>query len=82
MVLGHSCCGAVTSTIKSTPSGFTKRITDKIKEVIKEESDIEKAVKINALAQVQIIKNLLKLENSVSVCAAVYNIETGEVIVL
>ena len=82
MVLGHTCCGAVTSTIKSTPKGFTKRITDKIKEVIKEESDIEKAVKINALAQVQIIKNLLKLENSVSVCAAVYNIETGEVIVL
>ena len=45
-------------------------------------SDIEKAVKINSLAQVQIIKNLLKFVNSVSVCAAVYNIETGEVIVL
>ncbi len=82
MVLGHSCCGAVTSTIKSTPTGFTKRITDKIKEVIKEESDIEKAVKVNALAQVQIIKNLLKFENGVFVCAAIYNIETGEVIVL
>lgn len=82
MVLGHSSCGAVTSTIKSTPTGFTKRITDKIKEVIKEELDISKAVKINALSQVNIIKNLLKIENNVLVCAAVYNIETGEVEVL
>ena len=82
MVLGHSCCGAVTSTINSTPAGFTKRITDKIKEVIKEESDIEKAVKINALAQVKLIKNVLKFEDNVSVCAAVYDIKTGEVEIL
>ena len=82
MVLGHSSCGAVTSTIKSSPSGFTKRITDKIKEVIKEESDVLKAVKINALSQANIIKKLLIIPEDVTVCAAVYNIENGIVEVL
>ena len=82
MVLGHSSCGAVTSTIKSSPSGFTKRITDKIKEVIKEESDVLKAVKINALSQANIIKKLLIISEDVTVCAAVYNIENGIVEVL
>lgn len=48
MVLGHTSCGAVTSTISSVPHGFTKLITDKIKEVIKEEKDIYKAVIMNA----------------------------------
>lgn len=82
MVLGHTSCGAVTSTIKSIPTGFTKRITDKIKEVIKEESDIAKAVKINALSQVNIIKKSLVISDDVVVCAAIYDINTGEVVVL
>lgn len=82
MVLGHSSCGAVTSTIKSTPTGFTKRITDKIKEVIKDETDIFKAVKLNALSQVNMIKHLIHFDNNVVICAGVYDIETGEVEIL
>ncbi len=82
MVLGHSSCGAVTSTIKSTPTGFTKRITDKIKEVIKEETDILKSVKINALSQVNIIKHSINVGDNVVICAAIYDIKTGEVEIL
>ena len=82
MVLGHSSCGAVTSTIKSNPTGFTKRITDKIKEVIKEETDILKAVKINALSQVNIIKRSINVAENVVICAAIYDIKTVEVEVL
>ena len=57
-------------------------ITDKIKEVIQEESDIAKAVKINALSQVNIIKKSLAINDDVIVCAAIYDINTGEVVIL
>lgn len=79
MVLGHTSCGAVTSTITSAPHGFTKLITDKIKEVIKEEKDIYKVVVINANNSKNIIKKSISMPNNVVVCAAIYDIKTGQV---
>ena len=57
-------------------------ILEKLCEGKGEETDIAKAVKINALSQVNIIKKSLAINDDVMVCAAIYDINTGEVVIL
>ncbi len=84
VVLGHTHCGAVHSTVHNEGHGYIKSITDKILKGIGEEKDQRKCEVLNAKYSVECLKEsevLKKLiaEDKLRIIAAMYDIETGKV---
>ena len=86
LVLGHTCCGAVTAAIHHDPDGYIKFITDEIKRAIGDETDDYKAAVLNVEQSIRIIESSLEIqkdeENGLKVAGAIYRIEDGKVIFL
>lgn len=82
VVLGHSNCGAVGAAVSSDPGGFVKYITDEIKKAIGDEKDALKASCLNVKNSVAAIEESLKEmveKGELTVCGAMYHIDSGEV---
>ncbi|MCM1027724.1 MAG: carbonic anhydrase [Roseburia sp.] len=82
VVLGHTNCGAVGAALGSDPGGFVQSITDEIKKAIGEEKDATKACCLNVQRSVSVIRESLKElveKGELTVCGAVYHIDSGEV---
>lgn len=82
VILGHTHCGAVGAALSGDPGGFIQYITDEIKKAIGEEKDERKACRLNVEKGVSIVKESLKElveEGALTVCGAIYNIESGSV---
>lgn len=84
VVLGHTHCGAVHSTVHNEGHGYIKSITDKISEGIGDEKDQRKCEVLNAKYSVKCLqesKVLRKLqeEDKLKIISAIYDIESGEV---
>lgn len=82
VVLGHTNCGAVGAAVSSDPGGFVKYITDEIKKAIGEEKDPTKASCLNVRNSVAAIRESLKElveKGELTVCGALYHIDSGEV---
>ena len=82
VVLGHTNCGAVGAAVHHDPSGFVKYITDEIRRAIGDEKDETKASCLNVRRSVDVIKESLKdmvEKGDLTVCGALYHIDSGEV---
>lgn len=84
LVLGHTHCGAVESTLAGGAEGHIKEITDEVKRAIGEETDPRKCEWLNARHSVKVLRESeilteLEKEGKVKIMAAIYDIETGEV---
>lgn len=82
VILGHTHCGAVGATISSQPEGYVKYITDEIRKAIGDEKDEYKACCLNVERSVAIVKESLGEmveKGALTVCGAVYHIDSGEV---
>ncbi len=82
VILGHTHCGAVGATISSAPEGYVKYITDEIRKAIGDEKDEYKACCLNVERSVSIVKESLSEmveKGELTVCGAVYHIDSGEV---
>lgn len=77
VVLAHSGCGAIHSTIVNAKGNFISSILNQIKLAINDEKDELKASKMNALYGVSVIKNNFK--ENVEVIGMMYHIDTGKV---
>ncbi len=78
VVLAHTHCGAIHSTIHDKPHGYIKNITKRIKENILAETNEFNACVLNATREKERIKKLLK-NYEFDVASAIYDIERGEV---
>lgn len=82
VVLGHTNCGAVGAAVHHDPSGFVKYITDEIRRAIGDEKDETKASCLNVQRSVSVIRESLKKmvdRGDLTVCGALYHIDSGEV---
>ena len=82
VILGHTNCGAVGAAVSSDPGGFVKYITDEIKKAVGDEKDATKACCLNVKNSVEVVKESLKEmveKGELTVCGAVYHIDSGEV---
>ena len=80
VVMGHTSCGAVGAAILHEGHGHVKLITDRIREAIGDETDVNRACALNAVQGVADLKFGLEqeLENA-AVIGAVYRMDTGRV---
>ena len=81
-VMDHTNCGAVGAALSSDPGGFVKYITDEIKKAVGDEKDAVKASCLNVQNSVAAIKDSLKEmveKGELTVCGALYHIDSGEV---
>lgn len=82
VVLGHTNCGAVGAAVHHDPSGFVKYITDEIRKAIGDEKDEYRACCLNVQRSMSVIRESLKdmvEKGSLTVCGAVYHIDSGAV---
>lgn len=79
LVLGHTHCGAIHAAIHNEKGKYLSPILNNIKRAIGDECDEVKAAKINALKQVEYLKDRFK-DYLGTIEAAIYDIETREVI--
>ena len=85
LVMGHTHCGAVDAAIHHAPEeGYIKFITDEIKRAIGEETDEEKASRLNVANSVRRIESCLGIrqaeeDGGLKVAGALYHLESGEV---
>ncbi|MCM1189771.1 MAG: carbonic anhydrase [bacterium] len=82
VVLGHTNCGAVGAALGSDPGGFVQSITDEIKKAIGGEKNATEACRLNVQRSVSVIRESLKEmieKGELTVCGAVYHIDSGEV---
>ena len=82
IVLGHTCCGAVTAALQGGGDGFIKYITDDILEAIGSERDPDKACCLNVEHAVDRLKREFASHPEVGeavIEGAVYDIKTGVV---
>lgn len=84
VVLGHTHCGAVESTLAGGADGHIKEITDEIRRAIGEERDPRKCEWLNARHSVKVLReseilSSLEAKGELKIMAAIYDIETGEV---
>lgn len=77
VVMGHTHCGAVGAALHDNPDGHVKAITDVIKSAVGGETDEDKACRHNVENSVRAITSAL--DNSVTVCPAIYHLEDGRV---
>lgn len=85
IVLGHSECGAVKASIenKEMPSVYLQTLTDDIRLNIGLETDLNKAIKLNATSILENLKlksdiiNDAILSNKIKAKAGIYNIQNG-----
>ena len=84
LVLGHTHCGAVESTLAGGAEGHIKEITDEVRRAIGDETDPRKCEWLNARHSVKVLRgseilSRMEAEGKVRILAAIYDIETGEV---
>ena len=82
LILGHTHCGAVGSSIYHVSSGYIRVITDAIREGIGTETDDYKASCLNVQHNVDLLRDAFKDHKklrSLQVQGAVYDLETGKV---
>lgn len=84
VVMGHTHCGAVASAVDGHVEGYTKVITDQIKETIQDPSNLRQCEWDNAKEGVKRLLNVPSLhkrvhQNELLIVAAMYDTETGEV---
>ena len=82
IVLGHTCCGAVTAALSGGGDGFIKYITDDILEAVGSERDPDKACCLNVLHAVKRLAAEFAEHpeiGGVTISGAVYDIRTGAV---
>ena len=83
VVMGHNHCGAVDAAINHDPDGYIKFITDEIRLAIGDETDEEKACRLNVRRSISVIENSLALheeeEHGLMVIGALYHLEDGSV---
>ena len=85
LVMGHTHCGAVDAAIHHAPEeGYIKFITDEIKRAIGEETDEEKASRLNVANSVRRIESCPGIRQTeenggLKVAGALYHLESGEV---
>lgn len=81
LVLGHTNCGAVASTLKGGASSYIASITKEIKEAIGSETNPTSATILNINNQIQKINNspVIKeeLNKGLMIIGGLYNIDTG-----
>jgi carbonic anhydrase len=89
MVLGHGKCGAVSAAMKGQEvPGQISSLYQHIMPAIREIGDVDTAVKANARAQAQLLRESSTViaraikEGRLRVAAGYYDLETGEVAVL
>ena len=85
MVLGHTHCGAVHSTLHNEGHSYINAITNKVAEAIGDEKDQRKCEVLNARHSVECLKasevlTRLEKEDKLRIISAMYDIESGEVI--
>ncbi|MCR5825548.1 MAG: carbonic anhydrase [Oscillospiraceae bacterium] len=82
IVLGHTLCGAVASTLAGDADGFIQYITDDIKEAIGDETDATKASCLNVKHAVNRLRRDFANHPEVGsavIEGALYDIRSGEV---
>lgn len=80
IVLGHTHCGAVHAAIHNEKGKYLDLILSKIKLAIKDEKDEVKATNLNADSVVNYIKSKFPKYKG-EITKAIYNIETGIVVI-
>ena len=85
VVLGHTHCGAVHSTLHNEGHSYINAITNKVAEAIGDEKDQRKCEVLNARHSVECLKasevlTRLEKEDKLKIISAMYDIESGEVI--
>ena len=85
VVLGHTYCGAVHSTLHNEGHSYINAITNKVAEAIGDEKDQRKCEVLNARHSVECLKasevlTRLEKEDKLRIISAMYDIESGEVI--
>ena len=85
VVLGHTHCGAVHSTLHNEGHSYINAITNKVAEAIGDEKDQRKCEVLNARHSVECLKSSevltrLEKEDKLRIISAMYDIESGEVI--
>lgn len=84
VVLGHTHCGAVHSTLNNEGHSYISSITKKVSEAIGDEKDQRKCEVLNArysaecLRQSEVLKRL-ESQDKLRVISAMYDIESGKV---
>lgn len=79
VVMGHSCCGAVTAAVEGNRERHISNITDTIQEAVNGETDICEACMLNIHHSLRRIEDDLPDRHDVRYVGAVYDIESGEV---
>lgn len=84
LVLGHTGCGAVSAAAQGEVYGSISSITDKIKNVIGDETDISEIEKLNVLNSVEELKKDPKIadlinQGKLEVRGGIYDLESGEI---
>lgn len=76
VVLGHTCCGAVDAALHGGGEGHVKPITDEIRRAIGNESDPDRACRLNVERSVAVLR--CELGDAAEILGAVYRIDSGE----
>lgn len=84
VVMGHTHCGAVESTLAGGAEGYVKKITDEIAQAIGSETDARTCEKLNVKNSIRRLNESpvlrrLQDEGKLTVTGAIYDIETGAV---
>lgn len=86
MVLGHTHCSAVDAALNHQPDGFIGYIVTDIRRAIRKEKDPYRASCLNVKHCVSVIEGSLEIQEKektgLRVVGAMYDIETGQVILL
>ena len=84
LVLGHTRCGAVGAALSGHSEGYIRYITDEILRAVGEETDPDKACRLNVLHAVEMIHHAFREHPEIpsaglDIRGAVYDIESGRV---
>lgn len=79
MVLGHTCCGAVSATLENEHGRFSGTFTRKISSVIGTETDPLRACELNIMNSVSELRQCFDGDGDLKCVGALYDIRSGRV---